>query len=241
MVDVKATLELARSLHKNEAMWNYACQYFEKTTDQNRQQVISDFITSNQARYNIALLVNGSFGADNRFLVPAICLGAHQFYRNQTLWLRLDREDLIDKLTQSTEGNSHQIIRKRHGEAPFVLPCRDHYQEPLTDNRLDIMQENLTWLEDHFDVLDQLQKNVCREKYPEIESLDCQATLYAMGFPTPDQSRRHTQFALADIKQKAELIRGLTHPTRHSLAIRLIGRYKNTMNTLLLYIKTKNR
>jgi exodeoxyribonuclease-1 len=225
MVDVKATLELARSLHKNEAMWNYACQYFEKTTDQNRQQVISDFITSNQARYNIALLVNGSFGADNRFLVPAICLGAHQFYRNQTLWLRLDREDLIDKLTQSTEGNSHQIIRKRHGEAPFVLPCRDHYQEPLTDNRLDIMQENLTWLEDHFDVLDQLQKNVCREKYPEIESLDCQATLYAMGFPTPDQSRRHTQFALADIKQKAELIRGLTHPTRHSLAIRLIGRY----------------
>jgi exodeoxyribonuclease-1 len=226
MVDVKATLEMARRFHQNEPMWNYACQYFEKTTDQNRQQSLSDFITSNTARYVIALLVNGSFGTDNNFCVPAICLGAHQFYRNQTLWLRLDREDLIEKLSQTTDAKEHQIIRKRHGEAPFVLPCRDHYQEPLTDLRLDIMHENLSWLEDNFHFLDELHYAVCREKYPEIESLDCQATLYAMGFPTPDQSRRHTQFALADMKKKAELIRGLTHPTRHSLAIRLIGRYE---------------
>jgi exodeoxyribonuclease-1 len=226
MVDVKATLELARRFHENEPMWNYACQYFEKTTDQNRQQSISDFITSNIARYNVALMVNGPFGSANNFLVPALCLGPHQFYRNQTLWLRLDREDLIDKLTESTAAKDHQIVRKRHGEAPFVLPCRDHYQEALTDERLDIMNDNLTWLEDNSNILDELQQNVCREKYPEIESLDCQATLYAMGFPTPDQSRRHTQFALADMKKKGELIRGLTHPTRHSLAIRLIGRYE---------------
>lgn len=229
MVDVKATLEMARHFHKNEAMWNYACQYFEKTTDQNRQQSLSDYISSNQSRYPIALLVNGTFGSDNRFLTPALCLGPHQFYRNQTLWLRLDREDLIDVISESTESKDHQIVRKRHGEAPFVLPCRDHYQEPLSDNRLDIMQENLTWLEDHPEILDELQQNVCREKYPEIESLDCQATLYAMGFPTPDQSRRHTQFALADMKKKSDLIRGLTHPTRHSLAIRLIGRYEPDM------------
>jgi len=226
MVDVKATLEMARRFHKNEAMWNYACQYFEKTTDQNRQQVISDFITSNQARYNIALLVNGTFGSDSRFVVPAICLGAHQFYRNQTLWLRLDREDLIEKLGETTEAKDHQIVRKRHGEAPFVLPCRDHYQEPLSDNRMDIMQDNLTWLEDNYDILDQLQNNVCREKYPEIKSLDCQASRATMGFPSRDQSSRHTQFALADMKKKGELVRGLTHPTRHSLAIRLIGRYE---------------
>lgn len=226
MVDVKATLELARRFHENKPMWNYACQYFEKTTDQNRQQSISDFITSNVARYNIALMVNGSFGSTNNYVVPAICLGAHQFYRNQTLWLRLDRKDLIEKLIETTDPKQHQIVRKRHGEAPFVLPCRDHYQEALSDERLDLMQDNLTWLEDNFHLLDGLRQNSCREKYPEIDSLDCQATLYAMGFPTPDQSRRHSQFALADMKKKAELIRGLTHPTRHSLAIRLIGRYE---------------
>lgn len=226
MVDVRVTVELARRFHQNEAMWNYACQYFEKTTDQNRQLSISDYIASNQSRYTIALMVNGPFGSDNRFLVPAICLGPHQFYRNQTLWLRLDREDLIDQLSETTDPKAHQIVRKRHGEAPFVLPCRDHYQEPLSEERLTVMNNNLTWLEENYEILDELQKNVCREKYPEIESLDCQATLYAMGFPTPDQSRRHTQFAMAEMKKKGELVRGLTHPTRHSLAIRLIGRYE---------------
>lgn len=225
MVDVRATVELARAFFKNKPMWNYACQYFEKTTDQNRQQSIGDFISSEFSRYTIALLVNGTFGADNRFLVPGICLGPHQFYRNQTLWLRLDQEDLIEQLGDLENGN-YRVVRKRHGEAPFILPCRDHYQEPLTDERLTLMQDNLTWLEDNYDVLDALQNKVCREKYPEIDSLDCQATLYAMGFPTPDQSRRHMQFAMADMKKKAELIRGLTHPTRHSLAIRLIGRYE---------------
>lgn len=225
MVDVRATVELARAFFKNKPMWNYACQYFEKTTDQNRQQSISDFISSEFSRYTIALLVNGTFGSDSRFLVPGICLGPHQFYRNQTLWLRLDQEDLIEQLSD-LETAEYRIVRKRHGEAPFILPCRDHYQEPLSDDRLALMQDNLTWLEDNYDVLDALQNKVCREKYPEIDSLDCQATLYAMGFPTPDQSRRHMQFAMADMKKKAELIRGLTHPTRHSLAIRLIGRYE---------------
>ena len=229
MVDVSATLELARIFHQNEPMWNYACQYFEKTVDQNRQRSLSDYISSNQSRYPIALLVNGSFGSDNQFLVPSLCLGPHQFYRNQTLWLRLDTPDLIEQLTNSTSPSNHRIVRKRHGEAPFVLPCRDHYQEPVTDERMDLMQSNLTWLEDNFELLDELQQNTCRDKYPEIESLDFQATLYAMGFPTPDQSRRHTQFALADMKKKSDLIRGLTHPTRHSLAIRLIGRYEPDM------------
>jgi len=99
MVDVEVTLALAKRLYQEQQMWHYLCDYFSKQKD-----------TRRLSKINHGIAVDGKIGSKNNFMAPILSIGGHNVYSNQTLWLRLDDEQL-----QETAPDEIFVIRKKAG------------------------------------------------------------------------------------------------------------------------------
>ena len=96
----------------------------------------------------MALLFQGQLGAANFYQIPVLGLGQHKHYRNQTLWLRLDLPELMQaNINNASEKTSFLIFRKKSGETPILLAPRERHKKYLTAERLEIVNENLEFLD----------------------------------------------------------------------------------------------
>ena len=86
IVDVEATLALAKKLMHHKEMWHYICGYFKKTIDKRRCEILPVHIHSQDVAHVCGLLVDGIFGAKHTYHSPVIFLGEHLTYKNQGLW-----------------------------------------------------------------------------------------------------------------------------------------------------------
>ncbi len=215
MVDVEATLALARKFMQEPQMWKYLSGYFNKNTDIQRQQ---------QLLHGEALLVCGKFGANHNFIAPVLHLGPHDCYKNQSLWLRLDTENL-PSLSEDNLTDKVFVIRKKHGEAELLLPMKADYMHLLTEQRSQIYQQNKRWLKQNPNLFQSLCRHYRSYTYPKVPNLDPDAALYDIGFPSDSEEKIFQQFHRAAPEKKWDIAEKITHSTRKHQALRIMGRH----------------
>lgn len=216
LVDVEATIALAKKLKKQESQWQYALNFFDKHHETKRLSQLTP-PTSHPSLPVLALLVDGGFGPRNQYQMPALLLGHHRHYRNQTLWLKLDGE-AFDSATFLSDA---RIIRKKSGESPLFFPYHRRFSDKLNEERRQQVNQSLTWLADHPDDLTQLIHQSLEDCYPEIENLPLEANLYQTSFP--DSKTSQALFQFHNSSHPMTLVKQLPPPYRE-LGLRLMAR-----------------
>lgn len=215
MVDVEATLQLAKHFYKESEMWNYLAGHFNKAIDNQRTEPLQK---------NIALLFEGFLGTENKYHCPVRFIGQHRHYKNQSLWLRLDIESL-SKTTPETITETTRIMNKKPGEPGFVLPMKERFLQHLTPERLTLAEYNQTWLEKNLDVLHAITLHYTEYKHPVYPNTDADASLYLTGFKNPMEERFCQSFHAANPKDKAHMIEKIQNSLIRTQAIRILGRH----------------
>ncbi|GJM06581.1 MAG: exodeoxyribonuclease I [marine bacterium B5-7] len=223
MVDVEVTLALTKKLKQDPAMWQYLSGYFQKSIDGERAAKL----TKLWGQYPEAIYVNGSCGFAQKFHFPVIGLGEHKTYRNQTLWLRLDDERLLQTKIAHLDQTTW-VVRKKWGEPGFLLPTKPAYCKHLSDERKTIIEKNKTFLLAHPDILEAIQTHYTKKTYDDVDDLDPQAALYQMGFMSDADARTAYLFHRSDWARQCDCIEQFQAPELQALAVRLLGRLDAT-------------
>lgn len=222
ITDVEATLALARIFFKNEQMWHYAMDFFNKGVELKRRAKITSFLETAHGKYQLALLI-GATGSTDFFQYPALALGEHLHYKNQTLWLRLDKPEL-SITTKDTLTKTTWVAHKKAGET-FLLPLSTRFKQHLTQERAAITEENLTWLRNNETLLQHIKAYYCDYKYPEVPNLDVDADLYIKGFLTREEERLCGQFHAVPNEKKISVAEKFHNPRLQEIVTRIMGRH----------------
>ena len=223
LVDVEATVELARRFRKHEKMWQYLEGYFDKETDAHRMKNLPAAFQSGAGSHHTALMVSGEYGPGQNYQVPVISIGNSIPYSNQTLWLRMDLPQLRETTEEAIEETSW-IIRKRLGEPGILLPPQERYWERIGRERNTIFEENLKWVQSNMEIFQSIIAYYQDFRYPFIPDLDPDASLYQIGFYSRADEKTCQLFHRAALDQKAGIIRQLSNPAASTLAQRILFR-----------------
>lgn len=224
MTDVEITLALAKRFFQDQLMWNYVTDYFQKEIDEKRISESDNTLTIHHQSYRFGFLVYGKIGAVDHFIAPVIQLGPHLHYKNQILYLRLDRAAL--RLSTEKEIKPHaEIFRKKLAEPPIFLPYKERYLKLLSEQRQLEYQNNLTWLKEQAEIFLAIKHFYQHDKYPVIPERDVDAALYDIGFPTPPEENLFKQFHAAKPENKSIIAARFPNRMRYEQAIRMLGRH----------------
>ncbi len=214
MVDVEATLALAKKLLSEEAMWTYCIGYFNKKSEIDRIQKIND---------DIALMVLGKFGYDKSFQSIVLSLGNHFHYTNQSLWLRLDDKD-FQAITKENFRDYTYVMQKKIAEPGFLLPLKDRYKNAISLERQTLAAANKQWLQENPQLLQLIADYYRDYKYPALPDTDIDASLYLNGFWSQQEEAFCKSFQQAAPKEKASMLELVKNPKLYALGLRIIGR-----------------
>lgn len=210
MVDVEVTLALMKTLRSRQDMWDYLLGFYDKAIDQKRTHQALD--------QNVGIMVSLMWGYDRGYQVPVYCLGQHNQYKNQLLFMRLD-EPLFEKSESELLNLS---VRKKWGEPGFILPYRSPYQDRFKPEVLSIVKENVAFLKEKGESL----RSLCSaDRYEPVEGLDTDVDLYQKGFLSQAESSWCEQFhkvyekslescPSSDLKEKALRYLWRNHPDK---------------------------
>ncbi|MCF6767768.1 exodeoxyribonuclease I [Thiotrichales bacterium 19S11-10] len=269
LTDVEVTVELAKKLKSNQAMWQYLENLFTKRNDQNHIEKLDQTIKINDQNYTKGLLTNGKFGARNHYQSIAIFLGQHKHYKNQYAWLRLDLEELPNSIESYLVQNSintqdseiitdtfqEQLalpyVQKKFGETPFILPLLDRFKEKLPEKKNQFVEKNTQWLNENPQIIPKLTECILNYKHPTYEHVDCQSSLYSSGFLKPYEKQRCDFFHQQPLNKKVNTLNQLNGDLKER-ALRIIGRlnphlltpeqltiFQNHLENIIDYDKTK--
>ena len=214
MVDVEVTLELARRFLAEREMWEYLHGYFKKDIDNMRTQ---------QVQQDTALLVSGKLGSRANYQCPVWFLGNHRHYTNQSIWLRLDTEELT-QMTADTIAEKSWGINKKAGEPNFILPYKERFLQRLTPERIQLAEKNKQWLQAHPEILAEVITYYTHYKYPVFPQTDIDASLYLNGFWSSADEFFCQRFHAATLDEKIKLLQQTSNPRLKTLALRILGR-----------------
>lgn len=238
MADVEATLELAKRLFSNRSMWGYAIDSFNKNIDQQRIEKLTQYRSTQVHSLPLALIV-GQSSAQDFFLAPVLFLGYHNHYKNQTLWLRLDKSELT-QITATSVAEFPYVVRKKQGEKKLVLPFIDKYSHYLSEERNTIIQNNINWLQQNLELLNELKHYHKEFKYPIIEHADIETNLYQNGFLTATEENLCRKFHQSKHNEMSKIAVLFANPNLHELSIRILGRHYPEHCPAPLYAKYQN-
>ena len=184
MHDVDATIILAKALQsENPQMWDYLSGFFQKNEDKLRIEKLEKAVEGKYESY-LGLMISAKLGANQHFQAPVLSLGVHKVYKNQLVWLRLDKIEIKEGMTYNNLLESGCILKKKFGEPPFLLPWTKHYAKHLGEERKETAKNNLTMFKSHAAYYKTLVDVATKEIYPRIEHIDIDAALYEKGFRT---------------------------------------------------------
>ena len=218
LVDVAATVNMARLLAADAPMWRFCLSCFDRDTDRRRQDALESREIGGHA-YPLALLVGGRFRHRYLFQAPALGLGRSHVYRNQTLWLRLD-SSAIHTLTPETVSAA-PVERSRDGDLPLVLPLE---KATFNSTRQRRVADNLAWLAERPQLLARLAQNFQTRTHEAQENVDVDAALYNVGFFTLEEQATAQAFHAAAVAEKAMVIAHFPTPHTRLLAARIMAR-----------------
>lgn len=220
LVDVEATIALARQLRQSTKMWDYLVGYFNKQTDQTR---CANLAWCESLQQQIGLMIWGKIGARHHYQAPVLSLGSHKHYKNQTLWLRLDLPEL-QKTRPDNIDDCTWVLRKKLAEPGFLLPYNERYYQKTKPERRELVQKNLAWLMERPQLLAEIIEYHQHFKYPVYPSTDVDAALYQSNFWSSQETKQCSQFHQADPVQKSQLADQFGNSDLQQMATRLIGR-----------------
>lgn len=239
MVDVEATLSLARALYKEKAMWDYSLDFFDKKKDQARIDQIERTIHIGGKYYRLCIMVALSFGGELMYMAPVLSIGESRKYPNQSLWLRLDHGKILpekpekfdahefDK-AESGQANSDVqennlfVIRKRYGDAKIVIPPADRFWNRLSKKQQETCKKNLDLIAHRNDFFQEFVKYHQNYEYPFIPDLDTDASLYQSGFFSKKEKKEMNLFHDTSVDGKIKLLTTLASQL-NSLRIRTLA------------------
>ena len=223
MTDVEATCNLARIFFKEQEMFNYSIDYFNKQKDEKRIGKIENSIKLKGLPFKLGIMVSHLLGPDLSYMAPVIHIGQSRKYSNQSLWLRLDKESILD-FTANPEESIPLVVRKKFGDLPIILPSLDRFHEKLTKDSIEKADMNINAISDNpgdfFEIID-----FHREfKYPYVPDLDPDAALYQDGFFLKNEKKEILDFHEADFSGKVQAISQMSSKRIKVLAQRIIQR-----------------
>ena len=221
--DVLATLALAKVLKaKNPKMWHYLLSRFNKTEDKKTLSLLDTGIDIDNNSYTQALMVAGYFGHKDHFMAPALNLGQHWHYKNQWCFLRLDTTEL-QQVTSDDIAKHIVTINKKWGDLPLLLPAKKRFLKHLSDKRIKCIKENKAFLKQNPALFLKIKDAVLDYKYPEIDNVDIDASLYQSGFMNYAEQTLCNTFHQAKIPQKIALLKKMPQ-SYYQRGVRIIGR-----------------
>lgn len=223
LVDVKITLALARIFANHPDMWKYVTAYFDKKTDLQRQQDLPISFSMGTEDFRTGLMIDTSLGASSSYLAPVLWIGMSEAYSNQSLWLRLDQQEL-DQTEMDDPESTTWMIRKKFGEPPIILPPEERFWSRLDNERKKLTEYNLGWIRDHSDTFLHIVHHYREFEWPKVPNVDPDAALYQVGFPTDQETELFNRFHQADPENKAQMLDRFDNQTHRDLATRLLAR-----------------
>ncbi|MCP3901516.1 MAG: exodeoxyribonuclease I, partial [Desulfobacteraceae bacterium] len=223
MTDVEATFNLAKRLASKREIYDYSIDFFNKRKDELRIEKFKDSFKIGGHSFKLGIMVSHQLGYDCKYMAPVINIGKSIKYSNQNLWIRLDKENIMDFIS-SPEESMALVIRKRYGDIPIILPAIDRFYEKLLEENINQAENNLKTIannsSDFFKII-----NFHREyQYPYIPDLDPDATLYQAGFFNKHEHRDMIDFHGADVKGKIKIANQMKSERIKILAQRIIQR-----------------
>lgn len=220
MTDVKATLELARRMYTRKAVWDFGIKLFNKAYDQEQIKQLPTLSTDRTHDDHLGIMIDGKLGSSYDFMSAVIAIGRHNHYKNQTLWLMLDRQ-IFSQITDEEIRKGGFVIRKKMGEPPLLLPPLDRFVDRLTIEQRQIRHDNLAWISHHPQWLEDIARYFREWMYAEPEHLDLDASLYQSGFRDMDEQAICHDYHMMPPTKRSELI----HHCKDTLLARQIQRH----------------
>ncbi|MFU8797935.1 MAG: exonuclease domain-containing protein [Gammaproteobacteria bacterium] len=228
MVDVVATLELAKLLRQESEIWQYVIGFFDKNTVAERTHALLPAFTYKQQTFREGLFIHIKAGCENAYQAPVLALGNHNHYRNQMLWLRLDSEKLM-QTTPATIPENTWVYKLKTGEANIVLPLTERFSR-LSQERQWRVEQNKKWLEGNPDLFFAIMNYHKNYTYPNIPHVDIDAALYQNGFLSDDEQRLCAYFHAAHSGHEKAAYLGKLPENLRQQAVRIMGRnYPNCL------------
>ena len=223
MNDVDATIKLAEHLKKaNPAMWNYLIGYFDKSVDADRIAALPKAF-NDHIDFRFGVMVHSKFGVRCAYSAMVLALGNHNHYKNQTVWLRLDKEEFKEFDFEKINA-SGCIVRKKYAEPGFMLPPSENYTAQISLDRMKMVEKNLAKIREDFASIEDMQRQAREFMYESVENIDVDAGLYDNGFLTHDEQAFCRQFHLSPPKAMQTLLDGMKNSNLHEQALRVLWR-----------------
>ncbi|MBU2452866.1 MAG: exodeoxyribonuclease I, partial [Proteobacteria bacterium] len=229
MNDVEAVIALSKTLFQQKDIWKYCLDFFNKTRDEVRINCIEEGFDVQNRRFTIGLMVAASFGPKLNYLAPVVHLGQSMTYKNQSLWLRLDLDDILG-INSNVDLIDTFVIRKRYGDALIVLPTLERFWNKLPKSSQQSAQDNIIRLCRHWGKFFEFIDYHCAYKYPFIPEIDPDAALYQDGFFLAQEKKQSNLFHKTLAHQKKDSLNKILSPRIKILANRILAR--NFVNTI---------
>lgn len=224
MSDVEALLSLTRIFSAYDDIWEYVQGFFDKQKDLDRINRLKSSETSLKSDLEIGLMVSVSFGADVNYIAPVVYVGRSVPYKNQSLWVRLDRDDLFESLDDEIGIYELFVIRKKAGDQLFILPTLDRFWERLTPKAAKACEKNLQVIRENSNLFFKTIEYHREYKYPDVPDIDLDADLYQGGFFKPVEKSEISLFHNAEDKSKFTILKKFKSARIRDLASRIMVR-----------------
>jgi exodeoxyribonuclease-1 len=222
MVDVEATLELARRYKQEPTEWDWLTGLFDKAEDRKRQGFFPELCGGAEGDHRLALLAHSKIGSEDAYIAPVVSLGESIPYQRQYLWLRLDKTDFREVNTENV-GEKTWAFRKRDGDDHLLLNMRPKYVRHLNADRQAMMRSNWRLLEGDPALLALITSYHRTFRYPVYPEVDADALLYA-DLPNRLEESWGTRFHAASDAERVALIGKMPTSRTAALAVRVLGR-----------------
>ena len=223
MNDVESVLELTKKLFQHKDIWNYCINFFNKTKDEARINKISSDFHIHDRNFKICIIMALSFGSKINYMAPVIHLGQSVPYKNQSLWLRLDTEDIPGFGNQLNPDDAH-VIRKRSGDELIVLPALERFWEKMPKASKHFADENLRKICNEWNKFFDYIQHHLEYRYPYIPDIDPDAALYQDGFFSGKEKKECELFHKAANDIQVKVLDLIKSPRIKSLASRILDR-----------------
>ncbi len=179
--DVEAVIELSKIMAQHKDIWKYCLDFFNKTRDEVRIHNIEKKLDIGNKQFINCLMMSASFGSKTNYMAPVIHIGSSLAYKNQSLWLRLDSDDILGMDAKLAVKDTF-VIRKRPADALIVLPALERFLDKLPKESIKSTHKNIEKICAHKEKFFEFIQYHLGFKYPNIPDLDPDAALYQDGF-----------------------------------------------------------
>ncbi len=231
MNDVEAVVALCKQLAKDEKMWAYALDFFIKTRDQVRINNIEKEFDLNGKKFRLCLMVSTSFGSKLNYVAPVLHIGESIVYKNQSLWVRLDIEDVIGMESELDISDTF-VIRKKPADSYIVLPMLPRFEDKISHDSKKVLTDNLEKIRNNQDRFFDFINYHLGYEYPLIPDLDSDAALYQSGFFSAHEKKDIVLFHSAEDSEKTHILEKIASPRIKQMANRIVSRNFGRENQL---------